>query len=200
MTKYLHSGFTLIELLVVGAIFMLVSLIITQITISIIRTNVKVEKMRVVKQEGDFAIDRLHRYLADAYLDIGANCTQNGAENYSLSFTRIDAEGKSVSASLACEEDGDGQTTKMMLTEDGVGNELLGNSVTLISPTNQAIGCSDSQPKYTCYSTGSGAYDTPQKLTVEFSLAPRDVEHENIDSTMIMNFKTEIVLRNIQNQ
>ncbi len=190
--KYKSVGFTLIELLIVGVILMFVSLIITQITIATIRANIKVEKMRAVKQAGDFAIDTLNRYIADAVVAPGG-CSIAGFVNSTLPLTKTDELGNTTEYEFGCTNN---DSVSLLTVEDGTGEvtQILGNSVTLISSSNET-NCSSSHPVFTCYSADDG--NIPLKIRVDFSLAPKDVQ-AHIDETMKMDFSTEIVLRNKQ--
>lgn len=190
--KHHGSGFTLVELLVVGAILMLVSLIITQITIATIRANIKVEKMRAVKQSGDFAIDTLNRYITDAVV-VPAQCSVAGAENTSLPVTKTDMDGTATDYEFGCT---DRDSFSVLTLEDGDGEtlDITGSSVTLISATDETT-CAASRPVYTCFSADDA--NVPFKIRVDFRLAPKDVQTQ-ADETMKMDFSTEIVLRNKQ--
>jgi prepilin-type N-terminal cleavage/methylation domain-containing protein len=60
------TGFTLIELLVAAAITALISIFLTQIFITTVHTNIKVEQMKEVKENGDYALDIMTRMIQNA--------------------------------------------------------------------------------------------------------------------------------------
>lgn len=75
------KGFTLIELLVALGVFIVLAVFITQSLSSILRLRSKSEVSRLVRQESDYAMSTINRYLRGA---LSITCSSGGVTYYDV--------------------------------------------------------------------------------------------------------------------
>lgn len=143
----MKKGFTLMEILVSVGIIAIVGVVVAQSFFSVVRTNVKSERINAVKQDGDVALDVMNRMIRNA-VSVTSTCSAGGSTLSSLSIVNPDG----LSTQFRCELDG---TIARIASVGGTKTEYLtGSNVTLGSDCTGTL-------TFVCTST------TSQKSSIE---------------------------------
>lgn len=120
----MKRGFTLMELLVSVGIIAIVGVVVAQSFFSVVRTNVKSERINAVKTDGDIALDVMSRMIRNA-ASVTSTCSSAGSTLSSLSIVNPDG----LSTQFRCELDG---AISRIASVGGTKTEYLtGSNVTL---------------------------------------------------------------------
>lgn len=178
-------AFTLIELLVVAAILMLISVVITQVVLSSVRSNTKSEAIREIKQNGDFAVDRLTRLIQNASAIDAVNCSVGGTTGTSLTITNADA---SVTT-IQCADNVDGATRIVAVT--GTRTDIVTAGKTTLVNGSRVTGCAASPLVFVCTLNGS----VPGSVQFTFGLQQPNLSSSYLDQAYL-KFSDTVVVRN----
>jgi len=69
MLKKKNSGLTLIELVVVSAILLMAGVVLVSSFFSITKSNTKAELMKVIRQNGDYALSTMEKIITGGFVD-----------------------------------------------------------------------------------------------------------------------------------
>lgn len=172
MKKHSTSGFTLLELMVSVAVIALMSVVLSQIFISTLRTNTKTELLKEVKQNGDFALESIARMVQNAY---GATCISDKE----LSILNADGNTTTIECVL------DGTTLRLASSSGSLTEYLTSHSVTLGDAT-----CATSTLAFGC----EEAVGQRTMVTVSFTLS-RVGNAGNVFEEAEEQFQTSAVVR-----
>ncbi len=173
-TRNIQDGFTLLEMLVSVAIIAMISVVLSQVFISTIRTNAKTEILKEVKQNGDLAVDTLTRMVQNA---TSVTCP--------------------TTKSLAIVNP-DGNTTTIGCALDGTVTRLASASATTVylSSGDVTLGgtdCASSTLQFTCTAVAG----LPSQVTLSFSLAQKGTPGDQFERAS-ETFQTSVSMRNDQ--
>lgn len=167
------AGFTLLELLVSVAIISILSIVMSQVFISTIRTNTKTEILKEVKQNGDSAIESMVRMIQNAQI-VTCNTTR------SLAIVNPDG----FTTTLACLADG----TAMRLASSSASTTVYLSSKKV---TLGGVSCDTSTLLFTCTS----ATGMPSSVMISFRLAQTGAPGAQFE-TASETFQTTAAMRN----
>ncbi len=154
-----HRGFTLVEIVVVMALFAITSVVSTQIFISILRSQLKSEVSKEVKQNGDYAYSAMEQMIRNASQVVTA-CTTPSTTlqiiNQDGGDTIFDCSSNQLASSSATTAD----TTVHNLTSNTV--IVSGCTFTVVCPAAPA-------PKYVLasFNVSKGNGNSPLDTSVE---------------------------------
>ena len=163
-------GFTLLEMLVSIAIIAMMSIVLSQVFISTIRTNTKTEILKEVKQNGDAAIESITRIVQNAQ---SVTCPTP----QSLAMVNPDGD----TTTLGCTVDG---TTRLSST-DAIGTVYLTSKSVSLGAT-----CA-STLLFTCEEVSG----LPSHVTVSFSLVQKGTPGDKFEKAS-ESFQTRVTMRN----
>lgn len=170
------DGFTLLEMLVSIAIIAIVSVVLSQVFISTLRSNTKAEILKEVKQNGDLAVESITRMI------------QNAADAWcpsASSFSTLNPDGEVTT--IACEDTASGAR---------LASQSAAQTVYLTS-TRVSLGttCAGSQLSVTC----EGAAGIPTTISVSFQLSQSGTVGDQFERAS-QTFRTSVSMRNITAQ
>lgn len=171
------GGFTLLEMLISAAIVSLVGGILAQTFITMTRTNTKTERIKEVKQNGEFALDIMERMIRNAR-DVTSACTGTPAGSISVR----NADGGSTSFSCIFNYG----THRIASQSGATANYLTSSSVTLGGTT-----CATSTLSFTCTPISG----RPGTIQVGFQLSQLGTPVDQFEKSSL-SFRTTIQLRN----
>ena len=166
-------GFTMLEMLVSVAIIAMVSIVLSQVFISTLRTNTKTEVLKEVKQSGDLAIESITRMIQNAQ---SVSCPT--AQSLSIMST-------------------DGYTTTIDCREVASSTRLASSSAAAtvyLSSDNVSLGsavCASSSLQFTCNAVSG----LPSHVTVSFRLAQVGTPGDQFEKAS-ESFQTSVTMRN----
>lgn len=167
------AGFTLLELLISVAIIALLSVVMSQVFISTIRTNTKTEILKEVKQNGDLALESMVRMIQNAEM-ITCDTPQ------SLSIVNPDSN----TTTLACVADGEAMRLASASASTTV--YLSSKLVTLGGSS-----CGTSTLTFTC----AGGTGVRTSVMISFRLAQTGAPGDQFE-TASESFQTSAAMRN----
>lgn len=176
----MREGFTLLEMVVSLAIIALVSLVLSQVFISTLRTNTKTEILKDMKQNGELALESMVRMIQNSK-GITSTCQSAG----------------SVANSLTIINEDDGETTFSCLLDNGV-TRLASTSAEgdiYLTSNNVTMGgtsCAGSTLEFTCY----GGAGIPGSVMITFQLAQSGTSDQAFDDSS-ESFQTTATMRNV---
>lgn len=168
-----YQGFTLLEMLVSIAIIALMSVVLSQVFISTLRSNTKTERLKEVKQNGNLALESITRMVQNAK---SVECPTS----QSLAIQHVD-----------------GGITTIACVEDGVTTRLASSSASstvFLSSSLVSLGgavCGSSTLQFVCDTTSG----LPSKVTITFHLSQADAPIDQFELSG-ENFQTTILMRN----
>lgn len=153
--SYRRRGFTLIEILISVGLIAIISMVVSQVFLSTVRTSTKAELLKDVKQNGDFALDVIARMIRSAGT-VSSACTVAGNKSPSLSIVNVDDSGGTT---FECVQDG---TVMRIASRSASKTEFLTSANVSIG----GITCADSTLFFTCTLISNEV----ASIKVEFSL------------------------------
>lgn len=171
-------GFTIIELLISVSIIGLLAIVATQTIISTIRTNLKTEALKEVKQNGDVTLSTMTRMIQNAQT-VTTACSQAGTASNQLTITNPDGGSSTFSCIV------DGALTRIASISAARTVYFTNTSTTLGSPP-----CAN-QLRFTCRTFGS----KPGTIDVAFTIS-QSAATTNFFERASTNFTTSVTLRN----
>jgi len=164
-TKHLKTGFTLLEILIAVSVIGIISAVIAEVFYTTTKTNAKTEIIKDVKQNGEFAIDVMTRFLMNA-AGVESDCP---APDTQLSSINIVGSDNNVTR-LECLYDSGVGVTRIASTSATTGSSayLTSSNVTLGGGS-----CADINNTLTFICTKYS--DQPAKISIRFSLAQAGV-------------------------
>lgn len=172
-------GFTLIELIVTVAAIALMSIILSQIFFTTLRTNTKTEILKEVKQNGDLAQETLTRMIQNAQ-SLSTICDTTGVESTSISLVNPDG-GTTV---LGCADD---NSVARLASTSASGVEYLTSSNVTLGTT-----CATATISFVC----KGGTGVPNSITISFTLSQVGTPVSQFD-TSTAEFQTTVTTRNV---
>lgn len=173
------AGFTLLELLVSIAAIALMSIILSQVFFSTLRTNTKTELLKDVKQNGDIAQEIMVRAIQNAK-SVSSSCSNDGVASQSIDIVNADGDAKTLGCAL------DGAVTRIAMT---------GSSTEYLTSSNVTLGgasCAGSSLAFVCKG-GAGSQST---ITMTFSLAQKGTPVDQFEKAS-GSFQTSATTRNL---
>jgi prepilin-type N-terminal cleavage/methylation domain-containing protein len=167
------NGFTLLEMLVSIVIIALLSIVLSQVFISTLRSNAKTEVLKEVKQSGDTAIDTLTRMVQNAQ---SVTCTTN----QSVAIVNPDGD----TSTIACAQVS-GNTR--LASSSSTMTEYLSSASVSLGGTD----CASSTLHFTC-ATVSGL---PTNVAVSFTLSQAGTVGDQFEKAS-ESFQTSVSMRN----
>ena len=167
-----QRGFTLLEMLVSVAIIAMVSVVLSQVFISTIRTNAKTEILKEVKQNGDLAIESISRMVQNAK---SISCPT------ATSLLIVNPDGGSTTIGCALDA-----TTTRLASTSATTVYLSSKSVTL-----GGTDCASSTLQFTCTATTG----LPSHVAVSFRLAQIGTPVDQFERAS-ESFQTSVTMRN----
>lgn len=169
-----QNGFTLLETLVSVAIIALVSVVLSQVFISTMRTNTKTEILKEVKQSGDLAIESITRMVQNAQSVTCPTAKSLAVVNPDGNTTTVSCQDVSSVARLASSS----ATTTVYLSSQNV----------TLGPV-----CASSSLQFVCTSVSG----LPSLVTVSFQMAQIGTPVDQFE-TASETFQTSVTMRNNQ--
>lgn len=187
MKKSYHSqGFTLLELIVSVAAIALVSVVLSQVFFSTLRTNTKTEILKEVKQNGELVIGNMTRMVQNAQTiqNIATVCSDTGVAAQTLTLTNPDQG----TTTVGCREDivSGATITRIASTSASATIYLTGSNVTLGGTT-----CAQSSLQFVC----KGGTGIPSTVSITFSLAQSGTPYDQFEKSSAL-FQTSVTMRN----
>lgn len=177
--KSVQRGFTLLEMVVSLAIIAVVAVVLSQVFIATLRTNVKTEILKDTKQSGEFALESMVRMIQNAK-SVASACVSTGTVAKSVSIVNPDGETTTFGCTLV------GAETRISSVSAQGTEYLTPGGVTL-----GGTGCSGSSLSFTCY----GAAGLPGSVTISFQLAQSGASAEGFEQSN-SSFQTSATMRN----
>lgn len=175
----LYEGFTLLEMVVTVGIVALVAIVVSQIFLSTIRTNVKTEISKDMKQNGVLALESIVRMVQRAQ-SITSPCVAEGTTSQSLTIVGED----SGVTTLECLEDGNA----MRLASSSA------NGVQYLTSEHVTLGgdsCEQSTLTFVCY----GSTGVPGSVMMSFQLSKAGISDASFEQSSEL-FQTTATMRN----
>ncbi len=176
----MQEGFTLLEMVVSLAIIAIVSLVLSQVFISTLRTNTKTEILKDMKQNGDLALETMVRMIQNAK-SVSTTCNVAGTSSSAVTIVNEDSGETTFTCLL------DGTVTRLASTSAEGNIYLTSDNVTLGGAT-----CAASTLLFTCF----GSAGVPSSITVSFQLAQSGTAAQAFESSS-ESFQTTATMRNI---
>lgn len=173
------KGFTLLEIIIATSIVAILAVIISQTLSATTKSNSKVEIIKEVKQNGDFALSIMERMIRNA-----------------RGVTSICADAGSAASSVTL-NNGDGGTTTLNCLWDGAISRIASSSaagVDYLTGTNVTLGgtdCANASLIFTCTSLGS----VPNTISIAFQLAQSRVSPSLFEQAS-ETFQSTVSIRN----
>lgn len=174
-----QRGFTLLETLISIGIIAIVGLLIAQAFFSTTRTNTKTEKLKDVKQNGEYAMDIMNRIVRNS-LEVATVCAPTGTESDTLQVTN--ADGNTVT--LGCLFDGG--VTRIASSGAAGTFYLTSNNVTL-----GGISCDTSTLSFFCTSSP----DEATSVTISYTISQKGTPTDSFEQASI-SFQSTVSPRN----
>lgn len=198
-----RKAFTLIEMVIVTGVLMVVSVVITQIVLSSIRSSVKSESIREMKQNGDQAIDTITRMIQNAsdiknpsaasFCSAAPGTTKDSImitnpDGYQTIFRCVEVDTIPRIASTAAYND-----VAIVPTSEQI---LTAGQTKLVQATNKSsVGCAAMPLQFTCVLNGT----SPETITVSFGLVPSRGSNTYVDQAF-SRYTNTVVIRNQSGQ
>lgn len=170
------AGFTLLEILVATGIIGAISILITQAFVATTRTNTKVEILKDVKQNGDFALGTMVRMIQNAR-SVTSNCS--GSTSSNISITNPDGG----ATTFECKDD---SSVRRIASTSASIVFLTGNNLTL------GTACNTNALSFVCTTSTDG---TTKSIKINFSLAQKGTPPDQYEQAS-MSFQTTVLVRN----
>ncbi|MBI3577583.1 prepilin-type N-terminal cleavage/methylation domain-containing protein [Candidatus Gottesmanbacteria bacterium] len=175
----LARGFTLLEIIIATSIVAVIGVIISQALSATTKSNTKVEILKEVKQNGDFALSIMERMIRNAKA-ITSTCSDTGSAGPSVTLKNVDGG----STTLTCQLDG---AISRIASVSAAGTDYLsGTSVTL-----GGADCSSASLLFTCTSL-AGVANT---IAIGFRLGQKGMSPSIFDVAS-QSFQTSVSIRN----
>lgn len=172
-----RRGFTLLEMLISATIVSLVGGILAQTFFTMTRTNTKTERIKDVKQSGEFALEVMERMIRNAR-DVTSACT--GIPSDTISIRNADGGSTSFTCVL------DNGTPRIASRSGTIVDFLSSSSVTL-----GGSGCAASSFSITCTTSGG----RPGSIRIAFQLSQLGTPADQFERSSV-SFGTTLQLRN----
>lgn len=175
-----QRGFTILELVVsIGAIA-LMSMVLSQVFFSTLRTNTKTELLKDVKQNGDIAQETMVRMIQNS-IDVTSLCDAAGTTSTSVDIVNPDGATTTLGCAL------DGTVTRIASSSGSATDHLTSSNVTLGGTT-----CAASTLQFLCV----GGAGNQRTVTVTFSLAQKDTPVAQFEKAS-GSFQTSVTTRSL---
>jgi len=179
--KYpLKYGFTLIEIVVVISIIAMISILVSRVLISMVKTTMSYEAAKEVKQNGNFALDTLVRLIQNAKTVDISPCPDIGATRVATTAAHIINLDDSY-VDVMCSEFS--RTSRMIVTSPGKSPYFLTTSSVSLWDGKTGQSCFYGPLQFVCTSVGG----KPSSVLINFGLS---------SSTVKQIFSTTVSLRN----
>lgn len=175
--RKVHAGFTLLELLVSMSILAIVGILLTQVFVTVIRTNTKNEVTKEVKQNGYLAFSVMTRMLQNA-LDVTSDCVSTGSTAPMITITNPDGG----ATTFECRSD---SGVLRISSTSGTPSYLTSPGVTLTGADCTA------GLAFTCTTLSTNK----KSVNIVFSLAQKGTPPDRYDQASEA-FQTTVTLRN----
>ncbi len=173
------KGFTLLEIIIATSIVAIIGVIISQTLSSTTKSNSKVEILKEVKQNGDFALSIMERMIRNAR-QITSTCSDVGTSGQSLVLTNFDGG----STTLSCQWDG---SISRVASVSAAGTDFLtGTNVTL-----GGTDCTSASLGFTCTSLANA----PNTINIVFGLTQSRGSSAIFDQAS-QSFQSSVSIRN----
>ena len=172
------KGFTLLELMIAVAIIAGIGSVIAQAFFLTTKSNTKVEVLKDVKQNGDYAIAVMERMIRNSR-SVTSSCA--GTATASLSIKNPDG----ASTTFGCLVDS--SVTRLASTSGTRTDYLTGTSVSL-----GGIDCTTAALLFTCSSVAAGQ----ASVKISFTLSQKNAQTLDIAEQSQTQFQTSVNLRN----
>lgn len=173
--KNTNAGFSLLEMVVALAIISGISVVLSQVFLTTVRTNTKTEVIKDLKQNGDVALEAITRAVQSA-----KSITCDSAT--SLTVVNADA----TTNTFACVSNG--SQTRLSKTDATGLTYLTADSVTM-----GGADCDTTTFTVTCTDISG----SPGAVAVKFSLAANGLSSSAFEQAS-QTFETSITMRNVQ--
>ncbi|MBI4130604.1 hypothetical protein HY468_04760 [Candidatus Roizmanbacteria bacterium] len=183
MSTTKQRGFTIMELLVGGAVFVVITILVNNILLNLLRGTVKQDVIRNVKQNGDFAMEVMMNKIRSARrLDPAVNCIANLNQ---LTITNNDGSTSRFYYDAATTQKIVDEITNVL----GVTARYLTTDVTTIDSTQPA-----ERLTFDCVALPGGE----TKITVHFTLRQRNANPATARSEeeALVRFENMAAIRN----
>lgn len=170
-----NKGFSLLEMVVALAIIAGISVVLSQVFLTTVRTNTKTEVLKDLKQNGDVALESISRAVQSAKSIL---C------NSATSLTVVNAD--STTNTFACVSNG---SQTRLSKSDATGLTYL----TADSVTMGGADCTTTSLKFTCTDISG----SPGAVSVSFSLAANGLSASAFEQGS-QSFETSVTMRNVQ--
>lgn len=167
-----EDGFTLLETLVSLAIVAMVSVVLSQVFISTLRTNTKTEVLKEVKQSGDLAMESITRMVQNAQ---SVTCPTG----QSLAIVNPDGNTTTVS----CQ---DVSSVARLASSSATATVYLSSETVTLGAA-----CASSILQFTCTSVSG----LPSLITVSFRMAQKGTPVDQFE-TASETFQNSVTMRN----
>lgn len=175
-----NRGFTLLEMVVSLGIIAVVSVLLSQVFITSLRSSTKTEIRKDVKQNGDHALESMVRMIQNAQ-EVSSACSSTGT----ASSTAVVIGHDGGETTLGCSFDG--TSTRIASTSASGTSYLTTNDVSLGGSS-----CTGSSLIFTC----AGGAGIPTSITIAFDLAQSGVPAQAFEQSS-ESFQTTTTMRNV---
>jgi prepilin-type N-terminal cleavage/methylation domain-containing protein len=189
----MKKGFTILELLVVVVVIALLSVVISQSFFLSVRSNIKTETLKDVKQNGDYSLDVMKRMIQSARSFTSTPCVEQGltpTNINSITITNPNLDNTTFTCAVV-----DGIARIASVSADRT-IYLTNTNVTLVNPLDTAEAlcgtiASEYALAFTCVSVGG----KPDRITTKFTLRQANASDE-VTRKALSVFEETITLRN----
>ena len=175
-----REGFTLLELITVAGILSFLSIMITQIFFMTIQSNSKTEVTKEVKQNGEYAMEILSRFIQNAK-SLQIIC--DGTKQASIAVTNSDT----VETVFGCT---DLNGLAKIASTSALGTTYLTNDMVTLEKGGD-IKCTAIPLTFTCTEVGG----LPSSVTIAFSLRQQGTGQSAYEKAGV-SFQSGVVIRN----
>jgi len=173
-----NSGFTLLEMIIAISIISIATVLITNVLFTTLKNNTKVELVKTLKQNGDFALSSIDLLIRNAD-SVASTCSQAGTTLDSISIVNREL----TTTSIECVDDN--SILRIASVSGGITEYLTSDSITI-----SGASCASSSLQFICYSTP----DSDNKINISFSLKQIGTPVEQVEIGSV-SFQTSVNTR-----
>lgn len=173
------KGFTLLEIIIATSIVAVIAVVLTQTLATTSRSNTKVEILKEVKQNGEFALAVMERMIRNSRR-LTSTCSSTATASASLAMENPDGGITTFTCGF------DGALTRIASVSPLATDYLTGTNTTLGGVT-----CAAASLTFTC----TGAAGGPTSVSIQFRLAQKGTSPLVFDQAS-QAFQTTVALRN----
>ncbi len=178
------SGFTLLEILVTISVMGIIGILISQVFFTTTRANTKIELLKDIKQNGQFAMDTMTRMIRAA-TDINSTCATTGTQGSSLQITNPNGQ----VTTFGCVLDNTSGATRIASSSATTSEYLTSQNVSL-----GGTSCSG-DPNMTLIFTCTSFADQPARVKINYVLNQLGSPSDSYQ-TAKQAFETTVSMRN----